>query len=157
MEFNEKLIRLRKARRMTQDELARQVGVSRQSVYKWECGQSYPEAMKLVALRELFDISIDQLLDPAFEVEGPLRYSRRPAGSRPAIARKESGEPPAEKVAERPAFDRPESAHAAEPPHPADTHAPPARPIDESEPQTPDRESRKERKPGFFARIFGRR
>ena len=73
MEFYEKLIRLRKSRHMTQTDLANVLGISRQAVYKWECGQSYPEAMKLVALKQLFGISIDNLLDPDYSVEVPLR------------------------------------------------------------------------------------
>ena len=77
MEFCEKLIRLRKTNHMTQDDLAQALHVSRQAVYKWECGQSYPEALKLVALKELFGISIDQLLDPAYEVEMPIRTRKR--------------------------------------------------------------------------------
>ena len=76
MEFYEKLIRLRKSRRMTQSDLAAVLGVSRQAVYKWECGQSYPEAMKLVSLKQLFGISIDDLLDPDYAVEAPLRTRR---------------------------------------------------------------------------------
>ena len=63
MTFNEKLVKLRKIKGITQDELASAVGVSRQAVYKWECGQSYPEALKLVELKKLFGISIDNLLD----------------------------------------------------------------------------------------------
>lgn len=72
MEFCEKLVRLRKTKHMTQDDLANALHISRQAVYKWECGQSYPEAMKLVALKELFGISIDLLLDPTYEVPSPV-------------------------------------------------------------------------------------
>ena len=71
MKFNEKIVRLRKTKGMTQDELAQAVGVSRQAVYKWECGQSYPEVVKLLELKLLFGISIDDLLDEAFEVAAP--------------------------------------------------------------------------------------
>ncbi len=71
MEFCEKLIRLRRARGMTQLELAEALGVTRQSVYKWERGVSYPEAMTLFAMRELFEVSVDALLDPACEVTLP--------------------------------------------------------------------------------------
>lgn len=77
MQFCEKIIRLRKSKRMSQEALAEAVGVSRQAVYKWECGQSYPEAMKLVALKELFGISIDDLLDENFEVAYPVRQMQR--------------------------------------------------------------------------------
>lgn len=89
MEFYEKLIRLRKSRRMTQSDLAAVLGVSRQAVYKWECGQSYPEAMKLVSLKQLFGISIDDLLDPDYIVEAPLRARKektRNAAQTPAVA-----------------------------------------------------------------------
>ena len=48
MTFKEKLIRLRKIHSLTQDEFACAVGVSRQAVYKWESGQSYPEVAKLL-------------------------------------------------------------------------------------------------------------
>ena len=48
MTFKEKLVRLRKIKGLTQDEFASAVGVSRQAVYKWESGQSYPEVAKLL-------------------------------------------------------------------------------------------------------------
>ena len=63
MKFNEKIVKLRKMKGLTQDEFASAVGVSRQAVYKWESGQSYPEVAKLVEMKLLFNISIDDLLD----------------------------------------------------------------------------------------------
>ena len=63
MKFSEKIVRLRKIKGITQDEFASAVGVSRQAVYKWECGQSYPEAAKLIEIKALFGIRIDDLLD----------------------------------------------------------------------------------------------
>lgn len=77
MKFNEKIVRLRKIRGITQDELASAVGVSRQAVYKWECGQSYPEASKLVELKALFGISIDDLLDESYEIAMPEKKKRK--------------------------------------------------------------------------------
>ena len=68
MTFGEKLVRLRKIKTLTQDEFASAVGVSRQAVYKWESGQSYPEASKLLEIKLLFGISIDDLLDDTYEV-----------------------------------------------------------------------------------------
>ena len=68
MTFKEKIIKLRKQRGLTQDDFASAVGVSRQAVYKWESGQSYPEAQKLLEIKKLFDISIDDLLDDSYEV-----------------------------------------------------------------------------------------
>ena len=63
MTFSEKLVKLRKLKGLTQDEFASAIGVSRQAVYKWECGQSYPEVPKLIEMKKLFGISLDDLLD----------------------------------------------------------------------------------------------
>ncbi len=63
MEFHEKLVLLRRGRNMTQTDLAETLGVTRQSVYKWEAGASYPEAMTLFAIKGLFGVSVDALLD----------------------------------------------------------------------------------------------
>lgn len=62
MDFTEKLQKLRKSNGMSQEKLAEAVGVSRQAVSKWESGQSYPELDKLIALSELFQISLDSLI-----------------------------------------------------------------------------------------------
>ena len=62
MKFQEKLVKLRKLKKITQDEFACAVGVSRQAVYKWESGQSYPEALKLVEIKNLLGISIDEMM-----------------------------------------------------------------------------------------------
>ena len=88
MKFNEKIVRLRKTKGMTQEELVEAVGVSRQAVYKWECGQSYPEVAKLLELKLLFGISIDDLLDENYEVAVPekKRRKRAPKVAEEAIA-----------------------------------------------------------------------
>lgn len=65
MEFAEKLIALRKGRELTQEQLAEQLNVSRQSVSKWESGQVIPEVEKLLELSKAFDVSIDYLLKPS--------------------------------------------------------------------------------------------
>ena len=77
MTFKEKLVKLRKLKGITQDEFASAVGVSRQAVYKWESGQSYPEAAKLLEIKALFNISIDDLLDDSFEVVLPEKQKKR--------------------------------------------------------------------------------
>jgi transcriptional regulator with XRE-family HTH domain len=77
MKFNEKIVKLRKLKGLTQDEFAAAVGVSRQAVYKWESGQSYPEVPKLLEMKLLFDISIDDLLDENFEVVLPEKTKKR--------------------------------------------------------------------------------
>ena len=77
MTFSEKIVRLRKLKSLTQDEFASAVGVSRQAVYKWESGQSYPEVPKLLEIKLLFGISIDDLLDDTYEVELPEKKKRK--------------------------------------------------------------------------------
>jgi transcriptional regulator with XRE-family HTH domain len=77
MTFQEKIIILRKKKGLTQDEFASAVGVSRQAVYKWESGKSYPEVAKLLEIKILFGISIDDLLDENFVVELPEKKRRK--------------------------------------------------------------------------------
>lgn len=62
MEFNEKLVKLRKEKGMTQEELANEIGVSRQSVSKWELGECEPDIAKLKEISKLFHVSTDFLL-----------------------------------------------------------------------------------------------
>ena len=82
MTFAEKLVRLRKIKKITQDELACAVGVSRQAVYKWESAQSYPEVAKLLEIKLLFNISIDDLLDDSFDIPLPEK-KRKKRGPKP--------------------------------------------------------------------------
>ena len=65
MNFAEHLMALRKQRGWSQEELGSQIGVTRQTVSKWEMGQSTPELEKLVELSRLFGMSIDQLVGGA--------------------------------------------------------------------------------------------
>ncbi len=75
MQFCEKLMELRRKAGLSQEQLADRLGVTRQSVSKWESGAAMPELGKLIALSELFGVSIDYLvkdgdaLDPAAEQE----------------------------------------------------------------------------------------
>ena len=62
MKLSEKIIELRKANQMTQEELASKCNVSRQSISKWEADIALPETEKLLTLGEIFHISIDVLL-----------------------------------------------------------------------------------------------
>lgn len=62
MKIGEKISRLRKENNYTQEQLAERMGVSRQSVSKWESNIAYPETEKLIQLSELFDCTLDYLL-----------------------------------------------------------------------------------------------
>ena len=62
MNFNEKLIELRKSKGLSQDELGQHLVVSRQTISKWESAQSYPDFQRLVLLSDYFGMSIDALV-----------------------------------------------------------------------------------------------
>ena len=61
MNFADRLIELRKGLGLTQEDLADRVGVSRQSVSKWETGESLPDMAKLVQLADVLGVSTDAL------------------------------------------------------------------------------------------------
>ena len=62
MNFNEKLIDLRKTKGMSQEELGAELKVSRQTISKWESGQSYPDFQRLVLLSDYFGLTLDELV-----------------------------------------------------------------------------------------------
>lgn len=62
MAFCDNLQYLRKLGKITQEELAEKLGVSRQSVSKWETGEAYPETEKIIALCRMFGVSMDELM-----------------------------------------------------------------------------------------------
>ena len=62
MSLSEKLCQLRTQNGLSQSALAEKLGVSRQTVSKWESGMAKPELDKLVALSELFHVSLDLLM-----------------------------------------------------------------------------------------------
>lgn len=62
MSFSEKIFLLRSDCKLSQEDMAGKFDVSRQTISKWESGLSYPEIDKLIAISEMFDVSIDYLL-----------------------------------------------------------------------------------------------
>ena len=62
MEFHNKLQELRKSRGLTQEELAKELFVSRTAISKWESGKGYPAIDSLKCISKFFGISIDELL-----------------------------------------------------------------------------------------------
>ena len=136
MTFKEKLVILRKSKGLTQDDFASAVGVSRQAVYKWESGQSYPEVPKLLEMKMLFTISIDELLDDSYDLPVPEKKRKKrapkaevaaPAAPKAAPAPKAPAAPKAEPVAQPAAPVAPKAA-----PAPAAPAAPKAAPAPEA-------------------------
>lgn len=62
MKFSEKLIMLRKNKKWSQEDLGNELGVARQTVSKWELGETTPEMDKLLKMSEIFEITLDELM-----------------------------------------------------------------------------------------------
>ena len=62
MTIGERLLKLRKEKNLSQEELANVLDVSRQTISKWEIGESTPDFDKIIPLCEFFDITSDELL-----------------------------------------------------------------------------------------------
>ena len=62
MKLAEKLFELRKEKGWSQEKLAEQINVSRQSISKWESGQVLPEIEKIIELSKIFQVTTDYLL-----------------------------------------------------------------------------------------------
>ena len=77
MTIEERIQELRKGKGLSQEQLADVLGVSRQAVSKWESGQSLPEIEKLLAMSELFGVTIDYILKG--EMPPPADDRRRAA------------------------------------------------------------------------------
>ncbi len=65
MNFSEKLFTLRKSNNLTQEQLAEELNVSRQSISKWESGQAAPELEKIISISQIFGVTTDYLLKPS--------------------------------------------------------------------------------------------
>ena len=83
MTFGEKIQKLRKEAGLSQEELACQLGVSRQAVSKWERDSGYPETEKIVHMSRLFNVTLDYLLNE--------ENSRRDQDSAPSRTEEEKG------------------------------------------------------------------
>lgn len=77
MEFSEKLTALRKQAGLSQEQLADRLGVTRQSVSKWEGGAAFPELVKIISLSEIFDVSVDYLVKDRMEEPTPAAASEQ--------------------------------------------------------------------------------
>ena len=86
MTLAERILELRTRQKLSQGDLAERLEVSRQSVSKWETGQSVPELDKLIKLADLFGVSVDQLVregdTPGAATDAPItcaKYYQTPA------------------------------------------------------------------------------
>lgn len=67
MTCGEKITAIRRENNLTQEQFAEMLGVSRQSVSKWEIGATFPDTEKLIRISKLFSCSLDYLLKDEIE------------------------------------------------------------------------------------------
>lgn len=77
MELNKQIKKYRTMMKLSQEELAEKVYVTRQTISNWETGKSYPDIHSLLLLSSLFNVSLDQL------IKGDLEFMRE------AVSKKE--------------------------------------------------------------------
>lgn len=77
MGLQENLTRLRHERNLSQEELAEQLGVSRQTVSRWEVGTVIPTADNLLALGTLYGVSVEELVDGKVEEGSAVRQGEK--------------------------------------------------------------------------------
>ena len=76
--FRDNLVHLRKLKRMTQEDVAEKVGVTRQAIAKWESGETVPDLEKCRLLADLFGVSLDNLAN--YDAEENLGLDLPPKG-----------------------------------------------------------------------------
>lgn len=70
MRLQEKLVALRKAQKLSQDDVAEQLNVTRQAISRWESGKSVPSTENLIAIAALFQVPLPLLVDDAASLAG---------------------------------------------------------------------------------------
>lgn len=76
MNFSDNLKKIRKDHHLSQEQLADKLGVSRQSVSKWESALAYPEMDKLIQISSLFQVNLDDLLNSDIKEKNKERQSK---------------------------------------------------------------------------------
>lgn len=76
--FKDNLVQMRKMLQMTQEDIAEKLGVTRQSVAKWEAGESIPDLDKCKQLADIFGVSLDDLAN--YDSEDNLGLAVPPKG-----------------------------------------------------------------------------
>lgn len=76
MKFCDKLAKQRKNNNLSQEQLADQLGVSRQAVSKWESGSSYPDMEKIIQISNALNCTLEDLLDDGTIKSGSVQHSK---------------------------------------------------------------------------------
>jgi len=81
----DKIIENRKKNGWSQEDLAYRLGVSRQSVSKWESAQAVPDMKKILQMADLFGVSTDYLLRDSIDESGPAAVTEEPGGEEDTV------------------------------------------------------------------------
>lgn len=76
MNLSGKILELRKSNGFSQEQLGEKLGVTRQSISKWESGESLPEIERLSDLSKIFNVTIDYLMSDASDENDTSNISR---------------------------------------------------------------------------------
>lgn len=121
-DFADRLIEMRRSRGLSQEELAKELGLSRQAISKWERAESAPDIGNLVALSNIYEVTLDELVRGAASAEAEAA----PEEEAPALADEAStteAPAPAAAAAAVPAS-APAAPQAVTPPPPPDNAVP---------------------------------
>ena len=72
MKLPDKIIKLRKTKGISQEELAEQLNVSRQAISRWENGSALPDAQNILQISKLFNVTTDYLLNDDYESDNDI-------------------------------------------------------------------------------------
>ncbi len=76
MKFHEKLIKLRKSKGLSQEELAEMLDVSRQAISRWELESTLPDVPNLLKISEIFGVSTDYLVHDDYESDEDIPIAK---------------------------------------------------------------------------------
>lgn len=77
MTFGENLVNLRKSKGVSQERLAEELGLTRQTISKWELNQSTPDLQYIVQMSEYFEVSVDYLVKGKETTSGKVQEQER--------------------------------------------------------------------------------
>ncbi|MBQ8397429.1 MAG: helix-turn-helix transcriptional regulator [Clostridia bacterium] len=83
MKMSEKIFHCRQRAGLSQEALAERLGVSRQAVSRWECGETTPEPAKILSIARTFGVTADWLLDDELGVVEPQELDAEPEAETP--------------------------------------------------------------------------
>lgn len=78
IEIADRLVKLRKQKGLSQEELAEKLGLSRQAVSKWERAEASPDTDNLICLAKLYGVSLDELLNTEEDLETIVEEQVKP-------------------------------------------------------------------------------